>query len=45
MTKKRLGTTDLEALQQLASNSSLIICKPDKGNEVVVMDKIDYVEK
>ena len=42
-----LSTQEVEALQQLASNSSPITCKPDKGNGVVVADKVDYryVEK
>ena len=33
------------ALQKLAYNPTLIICKPDKGNGVVVMNKDDNINK
>ena len=35
----------IAALKKLSRNASLIICKPDKGNGVVVMNKIDYIQK
>lgn len=35
----------LQALRDLRSNKDLIICKPDKGNSVVLLDRSDYVSK
>ena len=32
-------------MKKLSHDSSLVICKPDKGNGVVVMNKTDYVHK
>ena len=40
-----LSEEELEALKNIRQNSSLIICKPDKGNGVVLLNKSDYVEK
>ena len=33
------------ALKELSKRDNLIICKPDKGNGVVLMNKNDYVDK
>ena len=40
-----LSTEERDALQKVANNPTLIICKPDKGNGVVVMNKNDYINK
>lgn len=32
-------------LKKLRNNDSIIICKPDKGNDVVIIDKNDYMNK
>ena len=41
----RLSTSEMKALLSIRQNKSLIICKPDKGNGVVLMNKTDYVQK
>ena len=33
------------ALKSLASNKTIVIMKPDKGNGVVLMHKVDYISK
>ena len=40
-----LSTEERDVLQKLANNATLIICKPDKGNQVVAMNKNDYINK
>ena len=35
---------DLNLLRNLSKNKELIICKPDKGNGVVLLDRKDYVD-
>ena len=40
-----LSKDHLQALHALKKNDSLVICKPDKGNAVVILDKSAYVEK
>ena len=35
----------LNALHLLKQDSSIVICRPDKGSGVIVLDKNDYVEK
>ena len=37
--------TDINILKNLKQNKDLIICKPDKGRGIVVLDKSNYVEK
>ena len=41
----RLSTPEMKALLSIRQNKSLIICKPDKGNGVVLMNKTDHVQK
>ena len=41
----RLSTPEMKALLSIRQNKSLIICKSDKGNGVVLMNKTDYVQK
>ena len=36
---------DLKILENLKKNKNIIICKPDKGRGVVILDKEDYVTK
>ena len=38
-----LSMEERVSLQRLANNPTLIICKPNKGNGVVVMNKNDYI--
>ena len=40
-----LNDEELAAIKSLRSNQNLIICKPDKGNGVVVLNKKEYVDK
>ena len=35
----------LEALRSLYKNKDIVICKPDKGNAVIILDTSDYVQK
>ena len=35
----------MKALKSLSNDSSIVIIKPDKGNGVVILDKINYVSK
>ena len=35
----------MEALLSIREDKSLIICKPNKGNGVVLMNKTDYMQK
>ena len=37
--------TDFDLLKKLKSDESIVICKPDKGQGVVLLDKTDYIEK
>ncbi len=37
--------SELSALHKLATNISLVIVKPDKGNGVIILDKNDYNTK
>ncbi|CAF4404333.1 unnamed protein product, partial [Didymodactylos carnosus] len=45
--KKICNITDDEfnAIKTLKNNKNIIICRADKGNAVVVIDKIDYINK
>ena len=36
---------DLKILENLKKNKNIIICRPDKGRGVVILDKEDYVTK
>ena len=40
-----LGTLEKKALKSLASDKSIVILKPDKGNGVVLMNREDYNRK
>ena len=40
-----LGKEEFTALEKLSRDSSIIICRPDKGNGVVVLNRHDYVQK
>ena len=40
-----LTKNHFKALNSLRKNDSIVICKPDKGNAVVILDKTAYVEK
>ena len=37
--------TDISILKNLKKNKDLIICKPDKGRGIVLMDRNNYVDK
>jgi len=39
------STEEKEALHKLSYNDSTIICKPDKYNDVVILNKQDYIKK
>ena len=36
---------DLQTLKQLSKNEKLVICRPDKGRGVVILNKSDYISK
>ena len=38
-----LNDGELQAITNLRQNKSIIVCKPDKGNGVVLLNKSDYV--
>ena len=42
---KNLSKNEWLALKSLSRNKEIIVCKPDKGNGVVVIDQKDYVSK
>ena len=42
---KNLSDEELDALKTLTRNKDIIICKTDKGNAIVIMDRKDYIEK
>ena len=37
--------TDVSELKQLGHNKDLIVCKPDKGKGMVLLDKSVYIDK
>ena len=41
----KLSESEMNALKSLQRDRSILISKPDKGNGVVLMDKIDYKNK
>ena len=43
--KFNINENEYNALKNLKQDSSIIICKPDKGNGVVILNKKDYVSK
>jgi hypothetical protein len=40
-----LSKSELDTFKLLRKNTSIVICKPDKGNGVVVLDRSDYNAK
>ena len=36
---------DIKIIKDLRKNKSIVICKPDKGRGVVLLNKIDYIKK
>jgi sugar-specific transcriptional regulator TrmB len=42
---KNLSDEELAALKSLKSNDSIVICKADKGNCIVILDKESYMKK
>jgi hypothetical protein len=42
---RNLSDEELAALKSLKSNESIVICKADKGNCIVILDKESYIEK
>ena len=40
-----LSHDHLQALKALRKNPNLVICPPDKGNSVIILNKSDYVRK
>ena len=35
---------DISILKAFSKNSNIMVCKPDKGRGVVVVDKVNYLE-
>lgn len=42
---RNISDDEYSALMSLKKNKSIIICKADKGNCIVVLDKSDYIKK
>ncbi|CAF4527878.1 unnamed protein product, partial [Rotaria sp. Silwood2] len=40
-----LSDDELKALKSLKSNDKIVICKADKGNSIIILDKESYQEK
>ncbi|CAF4780152.1 unnamed protein product, partial [Rotaria sp. Silwood2] len=40
-----LSDEELAALKSLKSNNNIVICKADKGNSIVILDKETYIKK
>ena len=40
-----ISPEEMEALNFLKKDKSIIICKADKGNAVVLLNKLDYIDK
>ena len=40
-----ISPEEMEALNSLKKDKSIIICKADKGNAVVLLNKLDYINK
>ena len=40
-----MSKTDIRQLKELASNKEVIVCKPDKGRGVVLLDRSTYINK
>ena len=42
---RNMSDEEFSALKSLKNNKNIVICKADKGNAIVVLDKIDYITK
>ena len=42
---RNLSDDELSALHALKTNQEIVICKSDKGNAIVIMDRDDYIER
>jgi len=42
---RNISDEEMNAIKTLKENKSIIICKADKGNAIVVLDKKEYIEK
>ena len=40
-----ISRAELSALKKLSRNKDLVIVRPDKGNGIVILDKLDYINK
>ena len=40
-----ISPEEMKALNSLKKDKSIIICKADKGNAVVLLNKLDYINK
>ena len=40
-----VSKTDIRQLKELASNKEVIVCKPDKGRGIVLLDRSTYINK
>ena len=40
-----LSPEELSALHTLRKNKNIVILRPDKGNDVVILNKVDYISK
>jgi hypothetical protein len=42
---RNISDDEFNAIKSLKNNHDIIICRADKGNAIVVLDKIDYIKK
>ena len=44
-TFKLITKSDVEILKRLEENDDIVICRPDKGNGAILLDRKNYLEK
>ena len=40
-----ISKAELSALKKLSRNRNIVILRPDKGNGVVILNRVDYINK
>ena len=45
MSEKNLSREEVKALNNLVKNKALVIQKADKGNNIVILNRSDYILK
>ena len=42
---RNISDEEFSALKSLKNNKNIVICKADKGNSIIILDKTDYITK